>query len=500
MADARRRILVVDDAEDNVDLLKRRLEKRGYRVMTAMSGPAALDLIDREPIDLVLLDVMMPDMNGVEVLEILRRSRPRDMLPVIMATAKSDSADVVKALEKGANDYVTKPIQLEVLLARMRVHLGAPPQLTQPTGHAAVYVAVGNVLDRKYRLEAEIGSGGFGTVYRATHLALAKEVAVKVLHSHLVESNQAMRRFEIEGISACRVQHPNAVSVLDAGTTSLGVPYLVMELLHGRSLSAELKRKGALRLGRAAEICTPLCNALAEAHRQGIVHRDVTPSNVLLSRNHHGDEVVKVLDFGIAKLVEQEPPSDQSRGEVMGTPDYMAPERLMGESSDARADVYGVGVILYQMLSGTLPYPRISSNFVKQAMTQINTPATSLLATRPDLPQDLSRVVMASLARAADARPALDELRDAVTTAASQWTEPQWPPPSLGALVPSDDAPMATPDARTRTLGSDPAAMSSSGTVEKHTQKLEETGSHARDDMAFVSQKTIRSSNDGNGA
>ncbi len=498
MADARRRILVVDDAEDNVDLLKRRLEKRGYRVVTAMSGPDALELIDREPIDLVLLDVMMPGMNGVEVLEVIRRARPRDMFPVIMATAKAESADVVKALEKGANDYVTKPIQLDVLLARMRVHLGAPPQLTQPEGHTAVYVAVGNVLDRKYRLEAEIGSGGFGTVYRATHLALAKEVAVKVLHSHLVESNQAMRRFELEGISACRVQHPNAVAVLDAGTTPRGVPYLVMELLEGRSLSAELRRKGALPLERAAGISSPLCDALAEAHRQGIVHRDVTPSNVLLSRGRQGEEVVKVLDFGIAKLVEQEPASEQSRGEVMGTPDYMAPERLMGESSDARADVYAVGVIIYQMLSATLPYPRVSSNFVKQAMTQINTPATSLLTVRPDLPADLVSVVMASLARSVEARPGLDELRDVVDRTAAEWKEPEWPPPSLGAFVPPDDSALATPDAQTRTLGSDPAFMSSSGTMEKKTEPMIETGPRARDDVAFVSQKTVRSNGDGN--
>lgn len=497
MADARRRILVVDDAEDNVDLLRRRLERRGYQVVTAMSGQAALDAIEREPIELVLLDVMMPGMNGVEVLQVIRRTRPRDALPVIMATAKSDSADVVEALEKGANDYVTKPIQLEVLLARMRVHLGAPPQLTRPRDAEVVFVGVGSVLDRKYRLEAEIGSGGFGTVYQATHLSLAKEVAVKVLHSHLLESQQVRHRFELEGISACRVQHPNAVAVLDAGITARGVPYLVMELLDGRSLSSELHQKRTLRLARAAEICAPLCGALGEAHRQGIVHRDVTPANVLLSRGRDGSEVVKVLDFGIAKFVEHEPPSEQTHGEIVGTPDYMAPERLLGESSDGCADIYGVGVILYQMLAGRLPYPRVSKGFVKQAMAQLNTAATPISAPRPDLPHDLARVVMASLARKPADRPRIEELCDTVVKTAATWTEPEWPPRSLAASVQSGHTvPLASPDEPTRTVG-DPVLVSTSRAVGKVQERPEETGARSRGNTEFVNQKTIQSRKNG---
>ncbi len=497
MADARRRILVVDDAEDNVDLLRRRLERRGYCVLTAMSGAEALDVIDAAPVDLVLLDVMMPGMSGVEVLQVIRRTRPRDTLPVIMATAKSDSANVVEALEMGANDYVTKPIELEVLLARMRVHLGAPPKFAPPPDEQCVQVVIGNVLDRKYRLEAVIGSGGFGTVYRATHLSLARDVAVKVLHGHLLESEGAVRRFRREGVSACRVQHPNAVAVLDAGITARGVPYLVMELLDGTSLSAELKEKGALPLSRAAEIIAPVCDALAEAHRRGIVHRDVTPANVLIGLDRDGAEAVKVLDFGIAKLVEHEPASDTTLGEITGTPDYMAPERLLGDPSDASADVYSVGVMLYRMLAGKLPFPRATGSFVRQAIAQLNATATPLPELRPDLPDDIARVVMSAISAKPDERASLDTIRETFERASQDWQEPEWPPPSLGALVTPRDPSHATDDAPTRNMQSG-FAVSTSQIVAEGAEPIDETGPRPCGDTVIDGDEPgVRSGNDG---
>jgi serine/threonine protein kinase len=430
-----KRILVVDDNEMNTDLLRRRLEKRGFLVVTAPSGKAALHLLGQQHVDMVLLDVMMPEMNGVEVLEAIRANRSPAALPVIMATAKSDAVDIVEALDKGANDYVTKPIDIDVLLARMRVHLrdsGRPQTRSSvPPGQ----IGAGVVIDQKYRLISILGQGGFGTVYRALHVQLDKEVAVKVLHPDYLQSPAVVQRFKQEGVSACRVRHQNAVAVLDAGTTSSGVPYLVMELLEGSSLADELAQKGAMRLQRCVELIDPVCNALREAHGSGIVHRDIKPANIMLSLGPSGEEVVKVLDFGIAKLMESQTTSPNTGNQAAGTPRYMAPERLLGEPSDAKADVYSVAVTVFEMLSGTLPFPKVEGNPLQQAVKQLQAVPTVLLTFRPDLPHDLVRTVMAALARDRNDRPDLDTLQATLDDYSTRWTEPTWPVPALGQYL-----------------------------------------------------------------
>jgi serine/threonine protein kinase len=445
LAEQSKRVLVVDDNEMNTDLLKRRLERRGFLVVTAHSGKEALRILDQQPIDMVLLDVMMPEMTGIEVLQAIRITRSPSVLPVIMATAKSDNVDIVEALDKGANDYVIKPIEIEVLLARMRVHLRhstRPPSSSVPPRQ----VGVGSVLDQKYRLSAILGQGGFGTVYRGLHLTLNKDVAVKVLHPDYLQSPDVVQRFRQEGVSACRVRHPNAVAVLDAGTTSSGVPYLVMELLEGISLADELTQKGALRLRRAVELIDPVCNALREAHSSGIIHRDIKPANILLSRGPLGEEVVKVLDFGIAKFIDSQPSPQNSNtmNQAAGTPRYMAPERLLGEHSDAKADVYSVGVTLFEMLSGTLPFPRVEGNPLQQAVKQLHAVPTQLLTIRPDLPHDLVRTIMGALARDRNDRPDLDTFQKAIDDWAERWSEPVWPVPALGEYLKSE-APASDP-------------------------------------------------------
>jgi serine/threonine protein kinase len=429
-----KRILVVDDNEMNTDLLKRRLERRGFLVVVAHTGKEALLILDEQPIDMVLLDVMMPEMNGVEVLQAIRVTRSPTTLPVIMATAKADNVDIIEALDKGANDYVTKPIDLEVLLARMRVHLRhsvRPARSSVPPRQ----IGAGVVIDQKYRLTAILGQGGFGTVYRALHVQLNKEVAVKVLHPDYLQSPEVVQRFKQEGISACRVRHPNAVAVMDAGTTTSGVPYLVMELLEGHSLADELMEKGAMRLRRCVELIDPVCNALREAHNSGIVHRDIKPANIMLSRGPTGEQVVKVLDFGIAKFMESQPASANTSNQAAGTPRYMAPERLLGEPSDAKADVYSVGVTVFEMLSGTLPFPKVEGNPLQQAVKQLQAVPTVLLTVRPDLPHDLVRVVMGALARDRNDRPDLDSLQTTLDDWSTRWAEPAWPVPALDHYV-----------------------------------------------------------------
>ncbi|HEV7839818.1 MAG TPA: protein kinase [Gemmatimonadaceae bacterium] len=220
----------------------------------------------------------------------------------------------------------------------------------------------GHILDEKYRIDGKIGSGGFGTVYRGEHILLHHPVAIKVFRPALgQEGADSMERFRTEGISACRVNHPNAVTVLDFDVSAGSLAYLVMELLHGHSLAQQLRVDGKLPQARAAEIACAVCDALTYAHAAGIIHRDIKPSNVFL-HGTNGERVVKVIDFGIAKLTDesQAPDADSTTqsGMFLGTPAYMAPERVFQQPYDGRADVYAVGVMIYEMVSGRLPFER----------------------------------------------------------------------------------------------------------------------------------------------
>ena len=409
-------ILVVDDLPANRDLMTRRLERSGFRVVSAASGPEALELLRRATVDLVLLDIMMPGMTGLDVLKTVRLTPATATLPVVMVTAKTDSEDVVEALSLGANDYVTKPVDYPVALARIRAHLrtrqavqaeAAPP--VEPRNPAQALP--GTVLAGRYRLDALIGGGSFGTVFRSRHLELDREVAVKVLATSAGTDPEALARFRREGASACRVQHPNAVAVLDFGVNLGGVAYLVMELLHGHSLEKELEEKSLLPPRRCAEILVPVCSALAAAHAAGVVHRDIKPSNVFLHQTPQG-EVPKILDFGIAKM-SGEAAIGQSLtvdGSLLGTPAYMAPERFRRGPYGTKSDIYSVGAMLYEMLTGRLPFIPSSADPLALVAMQAEEDPPPLRVRCPAASPALAGLVKAALSRSPEARPSADAL------------------------------------------------------------------------------------------
>jgi CheY-like chemotaxis protein len=409
-------ILVVDDLPANRDLMARRLERSGFRVVSAASGHEALELLRRAPVDLVLLDIMMPGMTGLDVLKTVRMTRTTATLPVVMVTAKTDSEDVVEALSLGANDYVTKPVDYPVALARIRAHLrtrhaaqaeAAPP--IEPRNPAQALP--GTVLAGRYRLDTLIGGGSFGTVFRARHLELDREVAVKVLATSAGTDPEALARFRREGASACRVQHPNAVAVLDFGVNQGGVAYLVMELLHGHSLETELEDKAPLPPGRCAEIVVPICSALAAAHAVGLLHRDVKPSNVFLHQTPLG-EVPKLLDFGIAKMSGEAAISQSLTvdGSLLGTPAYMAPERFRRGPYGPPSDVYSIGVMLYEMLAGRLPFIPSSADPLALVAMQAEEDPPPLRARASEASPALERLVKAALDRDPEGRPSAELL------------------------------------------------------------------------------------------
>jgi serine/threonine-protein kinase len=222
---------------------------------------------------------------------------------------------------------------------------------------------VPRVIDRKYRIDERIGRGGMGAIYRARDLRLDRDVAIKIVHAELLNDPDARGRFRREAQLVARLQHPSIVSIFDYGTLPGGGAYLVMELVRGEDLRRVLSREGALPPARAARILSQIGAAIDAAHRAGILHRDLKPENVLLT---DGESDVKVLDFGVAKLISENRPDERLPsstmltvdGMVVGTPAYMAPEQLRGQPLDERSDVFSLGVMAFEMMTGDLPFGR----------------------------------------------------------------------------------------------------------------------------------------------
>jgi eukaryotic-like serine/threonine-protein kinase len=222
----------------------------------------------------------------------------------------------------------------------------------RPTTRSRRPTLVGTTVLDNYVVEAEIGSGAMGSVYRARHVKLPRHVALKIMHEHLVGESALLARFYREAKAAARLQHPNVVSVLDVGENHDGKHVMVMELVEGESLGDQME--AGLPPERIVPIVIQLLAGLEHAHDAGLVHRDLKPDNVLVDR----DGIARIADFGIAALARHDEPIDKltGTGMIVGTPLYMAPEQARGEPVDHRADLYALGIILYEMLAGTSPF------------------------------------------------------------------------------------------------------------------------------------------------
>lgn len=244
---------------------------------------------------------------------------------------------------------------------------------------------LGKTLSGKYRVISELGSGSMGTVYLGEHIGLKKKVALKVLHQDLHVSDESMKRFQREGIAAGSFSHPNAIQIFDFDRTDDKYIYLALEFVEGPTLKAYLKDTGPLSPLIAVRLIRQVLSTLAEAHSQGIIHRDLKPDNIMVVKNAAGELTVKVLDFGLSKLVDR--PLDSSlqtqTGRIMGTPLYMSPEQWAGSEVDGRSDLYSVGLILYEMLSCHHPFRgnTITETMVKSTSQE----APSLTESRPEL-------------------------------------------------------------------------------------------------------------------
>ncbi|MEA3246050.1 MAG: protein kinase, partial [Gemmatimonadota bacterium] len=475
------RILIVDDVEENRAVLVRRLAREGYDCQEAASGEVALGRIAGGAFDLVLLDVLMPGMDGFAVLERIKGDPATRDIPVIMISALDDLSSVVRCIEHGAEDYLAKPFDPVLLRARIGASLdkkrwrdreadylrqvarvieaaGAVEHGTYAGGtlsaiasrddelgrlarvfdamaagvrarearlrdqlielRADVSLAtsefaasrpptsadgndglhVGAVLAGRYELLAQLGRGGMGVVYLARDRELGEDVALKAIRRELLADAVAAERFKSEIRLARRISHHNVVRTHDLGEAD-GLVFVTMEYVRGIDVRELITTRGRLGVASTLALARQFAEALSVAHAAGVIHRDVKPENALID----GTGTLKVLDFGIARLAEATSTRTQA-GIILGTPAYMAPEQLVGEEIDARTDLYALGVVIYECLTGRPPFgaPSAVALIGKVLTSEAATPSALV----DDVPPAVSSLVMRLLAKAPGERPA----------------------------------------------------------------------------------------------
>jgi serine/threonine-protein kinase len=313
---------------------------------------------------------------------------------------------------------------------------------------------VGTIVADRYHVLKKLGEGGMGQVYLVEHVKMGRKSALKVMHPGMVKDIDSISRFNREAANASRIAHPNVASIYDFGETPDGIIYLAMEFVDGPPLKSVIEQAGALSPKRAADIVRQTADALAVAHDMGIVHRDLKPDNIMLARTRDGDDLVKVVDFGIAKAAGNEAQKVTKTGLVVGTPEYMSPEQLSGDKLDGRSDIYSLGLVAFNMLTGKLPFPSDSAQ--ESMIMRLTDQPKPLHEMRPEIawPADVQAVMDKALERDASIRyqNATDFGRDLVraidrmpeTQAAERGTELMSIPPTRVGPSSPQDVPGAT--------------------------------------------------------
>ncbi len=358
---------------------------------------------------------------------------------------------------------------------RVQVEVGDAQRGTDPW--------IGRVIAHRYKLVEHLAEGGMGTVYVAEHLTLGKEVALKTIHPDLAGDEELAERFAREAMATAKLEHPHVASALDYGRLPEGGAFLVMQLVRGPSLHDVLDQEGRVGWPRACAIGAQVADALAAAHAVGIIHRDLKPENVLLEPRDDGSELVKVLDFGIARIGDDLASTMSSsprtsghrltrRGTVMGTPGYMSPEQALGETIDARTDIYALGILLWESIAGQALWSgETLTDIVAEQLGAKKIANLCELTGDATIPAELQELIAQMLARHPSDRPesaalVRDRLRD-LALRASVAGDPRarlTPPAGLPALYDRAD-PVHAPPVAAEALRQAPAPRRLSGTV-----------------------------------
>jgi DNA-binding response OmpR family regulator/6-phosphogluconolactonase (cycloisomerase 2 family) len=419
---ARPCVLLADDDDVVAAPLVRALEQQGLDVCHVHDGAAALSLIGVREFALFVVDVRMPFVDGFEVLSRIRALPALAGIPVVMFTAVGSEADVCRAFEIGADEYIVKPFRPAEAVARVRRLLarpaprpvaGPPPPDIAAGDTMAIDVpaqraAVGSIHEQfdKYEVLERLGEGATGKVFKARHKLLGTVVALKVLHASLAQDATLRERFLREARAASQLVHANAIAVRDCGVMPDGRLYMIQDFCPGTSLRALLSSEGRLPPARAVALTRQCLGALAAAHAQGIIHRDLKPENILVDTDGTGAPRARICDFGIAK-VDGAASAGLTGHFVVGSPAYMSPEQASGQAVDGRSDLYSMGCVLYELLAGSPPFRASSAmGYLKAHLEQAPEPPSKRGVT---LPRGLGAIVLKVLAKRPGERPSTAE-------------------------------------------------------------------------------------------
>ena len=449
-------VLLVDDDASDLRVLHQTLDGRGYTLLVARSGEDALEIARRARPLLVLLDVTMPGIDGYETCRRLKDDAEAPDTAVIFLSAPDDVKDKAQGFEAGAVDFITKPFQSDEVIARVQTHvtiqrllrrspagraptrreeatrrrLGGAPRPPDDQDSADLVLEpssadsssdpgpsvfrVGDVVAYRFRVVHFLARGGMGELYEAEDLELHERVALKTILSTTAQDERSVAMFKREVHLARQVTHPNVCRIFDvfrhkppapagASQPPADIVFLAMELLHGESLADRLQRETRLTTTDALVLARQMGAALTAAHRVGVVHRDFKSQNVMLVDPAPGEDVRAVVtDFGLAKRSAEDSRSSVSlnlddAGEISGTPAYMAPEQVAGGPATPATDQYALGVVLYEMVTGTQPF--MGDSPIKVAIKRLQEPPPSPRAHVPNLERRWEATILRCLAR-----------------------------------------------------------------------------------------------------
>ncbi|MEM6427977.1 MAG: protein kinase [Deinococcota bacterium] len=387
-------ITVVEDDPNVARLIAMTLEDEDHEVTVCMDGAKGLQSILGSPPDLAVLDVNLPNMSGFDIAENIRGSAEISALPILMLTAQSDLDSRLRGLAS-ADDYLNKPFDPEELEARIAALLRRSSMSPAKPPKKPVDALAGEQV-RYYDIIEEFGRGNMSIVYRAVDTKLERTVALKFFTKEFKDSEKQVR-FIREAQAASRLVHPNICTVYTVDETDHGQPFMVMPFLEGMTLEERINQ-GTMKIGRAVNYAVQTARGLSAAHIEGIVHRDIKPANLFIET----DGVIKILDFGVAKwTLKADETNTTQEGTLVGTVNYMSPEQVRGKEVDARSDIWAIGVVLYEMLTGIKPFS--GSNNIIATISAISTKKPEPIASlRSGVPTDVENIVM----RALEKRPA----------------------------------------------------------------------------------------------
>ncbi len=389
-----KKILIVEDDLALLETLKTFLEIENFEVLTADDGDKGFQLALQEKADLIVLDINLPTINGYEV---CRKIRTKGiMTPIIMLSGeKREELDKALGLDIGADDFLLKPFGTKEFLARINAVLRRSGLKVEETGEyytrtetleiPSAALPRGSTFAGRYEVVEELGRGGMGKVYRVTDKKIGEEVALKLLSPSIAADKKTIERFRNELKFARKISQRNVCRMFDLSEED-GTPFITMEYVSGEDLKSLLKKTGQLTIKKAIAITKQVCEGLAEAHRLGVVHRDLKPHNIMIDKEGNA----RIMDFGIARSMKMKGITEA--GTVFGTPEYMSPEQVEGLDVDQRSDIYSLGVILFEMVTGEVPFKGESALSVALKHKTDIPPAPRKI--NPEIPESLNRVIL----------------------------------------------------------------------------------------------------------